>query len=147
MRSGQVGGGVAREQIGCLSASVHEEADDEDRERLRFGPDGGDESADDGEEVAESQSVTAPTLRHEAREVLRHERGADGDGGGGDTTPRGVLAENALDDERAHGDGRRECGGCGQLAEDQDAQGPALDGDDVDDVQPARLRAKRRAFS
>ena len=63
---GEIGGGVASEQVGSLSAAVEEQAAEEHRQLTMLRPDGGDHAADGGESVPELQARSPAAVPHQA---------------------------------------------------------------------------------
>ena len=127
VRLGEVGGGVAGEQVGGLSAAEQEQPGDEHDEQLALGPDRGDSSADGGEAVAELQSGPAPAAPHQSRQRLGHHRRAGGHRGRGDAAPRRLVAEDVLDDERPDRHGGAERRSADDLPAGQDAEDMPLE--------------------
>ena len=127
VRLGEVGGGVAGEQVGRLPAAEQEQPGDEHGEQLALGTDRGDHAADGGEAVAELQPGPPAAAPHQTRERLGHHGGAGGHRRGGDAAPRRLVAEDVLDDERPDRDGGAQRRGSDDLPAGQDAEDTPLE--------------------
>ena len=84
---GEVGGGVAGQQVRRLPAAEQEQPEQEHGQLLALGADRRDQPAGRGEGVPELQAGSAPSTAHQARQRLGQERGARRDRGGGDAAP------------------------------------------------------------
>ena len=123
---GEVGRRVAGEEVGGLPVPEHEQADEEQRQRLRLDTDRGDQPAGGRRRVAEHHPGPAAAALHPSRQHLRHQGGAHRDRRRRGAGPRCVLTEDVLDHERADRDRTRQRGGADDLARRQGAQGAAL---------------------
>ena len=124
---GEVGGGVAGQQVRRLPAAEQEQPEQEHGQLLALGADRRDQPAGRGEGVAELEAGAAPSTAHQARQRLGQERSARRDRGGGDAGPRRLLAEHVLDDEGPDRDRGCQRRGADDLTHGQDAQHPALE--------------------
>ena len=88
--------------------------------------DDSDETAESREQISGLETGAASAAGHQAREHLRHERRAHGDGRSRDATERSLVAEDVLNDERTDGDARAERGRADDLPADQHAQDATL---------------------
>ena len=123
---GEIGGGVAGEQVRRLAAAEQEQPDDEHGEPAALGAEGGDHAADGGERVAELQPGPPSPAPHQPRQRLGHHGRAGGHRRGSDPAPRRLVTEDVLDDERSDRDGRAERCRADDLPAGQDAQNPPL---------------------
>ena len=123
---GEVGGGIPGQQVGSLPAAEEEQPEHEHGQLLTLGADGGDHAADGGEAVAELEAGSSSAAEHEARQGLGHHRRAGRHRRRGDATPRRLVAEDVLDDERPDRDRGAERRRPDDLSTCQDAQDAPL---------------------
>ena len=149
LRLGEVGRGVAGEQVGGLPAAEQEQPDDEHDEQAALGPDRGDPAADGGEAVAELQPGASSAAPHQTGERLGHHRRAGGHRGRGDAAPRRLVAEDVLDDERPDRDGGAERRCSDDLPAGQDAEDTPLEvgpGNVVDAADRSEVVSPQRSW-
>ncbi len=113
---------VPRQQVRCLTRSVDEQADDEDRQQLCLCTHAGRQTTDDCHCVAGLQSTPAGATAHEPCQHLRHERSPRGHRRGGNAAPRRRLTEDCLHHVRTDRHRRRQSRRCRQLPRHQHAQ-------------------------